>query len=250
MSGSVAAERKPHAVLDAPSRRLKALKIERLLELRPQSRPLRMLEVGCGIGGISHYFGTHPDLRCEVDAVDLHDLRQVTEGYRFTRVSDTRLPFAAGEFDVVISNHVIEHVGDRARQADHLAEVHRVMKPQGRGYLAVPNRWQLIEPHYQLAFLSWLPRPWRTPYLRRMRGAEFYDCEPLTAGELERLLRQAQFSFENVCARATRLTFAIERPGSAADALLEVVPESWLHALRRVIPTLIYLLHPAGADGR
>ncbi|MGH8399236.1 MAG: class I SAM-dependent methyltransferase, partial [Gammaproteobacteria bacterium] len=151
-----AESRLPHAVLDLASRRLKGLKIERLLDLPSRPQPLRILEVGTGSGGIAHYFGTHPQLHCEVDAVDVHDNRLITEGYRYQQVTDTRLPFIDESFDVVLSNHVIEHVGGEQAQRAHLAELHRVLRPEGIGYLAVPNRWMLVEPHYKLAFLSWL----------------------------------------------------------------------------------------------
>lgn len=232
--------RKPHAVLDISSRRLKALKIERLLQLVPSDLSLKVLEVGTGSGGIAHYFGTHASLRCDVDAVDVVDNRLVTEGYRYHRVEGTQLPFADATFDVVMSNHVIEHVGDAAAQRSHLAELRRVLKPGGRGYLAVPNRWMMIEPHYRLAFLSWLPRPWRTPYLRLMRKGRVYDCEPLALPQVEGLLAEAGLTYHNVCVEALRLTFDIEQPSACVTRWLRRVPDAALTPFRRVIPTLIY----------
>jgi ubiquinone/menaquinone biosynthesis C-methylase UbiE len=227
-------------VLDLPSRRLKGLKIEHLLDLHARPQPIRMLEVGTGSGGIAHYFGTNPELHCEVDAVDVHDNRLVSEGYRFMLVSDTSLPFPDQSFDVVLTNHVIEHVGDAAAQLSHLKELRRVLKPDGVGYLAVPNRWMLVEPHYRLAFLSWWPHAWRTPYLRLMRKGTHYDCEPMQMRELERMLSQAGFSFRNLCIEATRATFEIERPRSLAARVLNRIPDAVLRPLRRIIPTLIY----------
>ena len=79
-------ERQPHAALEIASRRLKALKIERLLNLTNLPQPIRLLEIGCGAGGIAHYFATHPDLECQVTAVDVHDNRQVSEGYEYQQV--------------------------------------------------------------------------------------------------------------------------------------------------------------------
>lgn len=232
--------RSPHAVLDLPSRRLKGLKIEQLLDLASQAQPIRMLEVGVGSGGIAHYFGTHPKLRCEVDAVDVSDSRLITEGYRYHQVNDTNLPFANNSFDVVLTNHVIEHVGDKQAQRAHLAELHRVLNPGGVGYLAVPNRWMLVEPHYKLAFLSWLPHKWRTPYLRAMRRGYIYDCEPLQMGELESLLTDEGFQYRNISVRALRATFDIEYPESIATRFLRHVPDRFFISLQRVIPTLIY----------
>lgn len=233
-------ERQPHVHLGLPSRRLKAFKIERLLELTGRKQPFRMLEVGTGSGGIANYFGTHQDLRCEVDAVDVKDNRVVADGYRFQLVSDTSLPFPDHSFDVVVSNHVIEHVGDGQAQYAHLAELRRVMKIDGIGYLAVPNRWMFIEPHYRLAFLSWLPQGWRSRYLRIMRKGQNYDCEPLEMKHLERLMTSAGFQYRNMCIDALRVVLDIEYPNAIATRLLRMTPQGLLDPLRSVVPTLIY----------
>ena len=234
--------RQAHAVTDLPSRRSKALKIEMLLGLRPSSRKIRLLEIGCGSGGIAHYFATHPELQCEVIAVDVHDNRQVHTGYDYFSVQDTYLPFKDGSFDVVISNHVIEHVGETNAQLAHLQEIHRVLNSSGSAYLAVPNRWMLTEPHFQLKFLSWWPRPWRSHYLRLMGKGDFYDCEPLQMGELEKLLHAAKFQFSNQSIQGCRATFDIERPGRWSTRLLATTPDAVLKPLRPIIPTLIYCL--------
>lgn len=233
-------QRQPHAVLDLASRRSKGLKIERLLGLGQRRQPIRLLEVGAGSGGIAHYFGTHPQLQCDVDAVDVHDNRLVSDGYRFKLVQGTDLPYADAAFDVVLSNHVIEHVGDMRAQCAHLLELQRVLHPDGVGYLAVPNRWMLVEPHYKLAFLSWLPHAWRTPYLRVMRKGVFYDCEPLQMRQLERLLASAGFRYQNLCVEALHATFEIERPQAWSTQIVRRIPDAVLSPLRRVIPTLIY----------
>jgi SAM-dependent methyltransferase len=249
VSNAAAPERRPHAVLDLPSRRFKGLKIELLLDLAKRPQPIRMLEVGTGSGGIANYFGTHPQLHCEVDAVDVHDNRLVSEGYRYHQVYDTQLPFADESFDVVLSNHVIEHVGDVRAQRAHLAELHRVLRSDGIGYLAVPNRWMLVEPHYRLAFLSWWPRAWRTPYLRVMHKGEVYDCEPLQMRQLERMLAAAEFNYRNLCVEAMRLTFEIERQDSIGSKIMRTIPNALLEFVRRIIPTLIYeFRHPSRAN--
>lgn len=237
-------QRQPHAVLDLPSRDWKAQKIERLLDLAQRPQPIRMLEVGTGSGGIAHYFATHPTLRCDVTAVDVCDNRLVRDGYTYELVRGVELPFDDASFDVVITNHVIEHVGDAAAQHQHLREIHRVMKPAGIGYLAVPNRWMLTEPHFKLKFLSWWPHSWRTPYLRFMRKGTFYDCEPLQMRQLERMLDTTGFRYRNLCVEAWRATFEIERPGSFGARILRATPDVALMPLRRIIPTLIYCIEP------
>lgn len=232
--------RQPHAVLDQPSRNWKAQKIERLMGLAQRPQPMQMLEVGTGSGGIAHYFGTHTSLRCEVTAVDVCDNRRAHDGYVYHVVEGVILPFDDASFDVVLSNHVIEHVGNTTAQCRHLAELRRVLRPGGVGYLAVPNRWMLIEPHYRLAFLSWWPHAWRTPYLRLMRKGGVYDCEPLQMRQLETMLDDAGFCYSNICIEAWRATLEIERPHTVSARMLRATPDTCLRPLRRIIPTLIY----------
>jgi len=233
--------RQPHAVLDLASRRLKAVKIERLLDLSARQQPMRMLEIGTGSGGIAHYFATHPDMRIEVDAVDVVDSRLIQENYRFELVSGTALPFPDQSFDVVLTNHVIEHVGDQSAQLAHLHEIRRVLRSEGVGYLAVPNRWRLVEPHYRLALLSWWPRRWRSMYLRMLRKAEFYDCEPLSSKQVEHLLRQSGFAYEGLGARALRETVELEYlPRSSVRRLFDRMPDFCITVFAPLMPTLIY----------
>lgn len=238
--------RKPHAALDLDRRKLKSQKIERLLGLGAGSTELRLLEVGAGSGGISHYFGTHASGRFEVEAVDVKDSRQVSEGYGFTLVEGVRLPFPDNCFDVVLSNHVIEHVGNDMEQAMHLTEMRRVMRPAAIGYLAVPSRWMLVEPHYRLALLSWWPESWRSRWLRLWGKGEFYDCRPMSCGDLEARLTATGFRFEQLHAEALKATFEIERPDAFVwRYLLRFIPDSMVALTRHGFPTLIYRLQKA-----
>jgi ubiquinone/menaquinone biosynthesis C-methylase UbiE len=232
----------PHAVLDLSNRRMKALKIERLLNLSSRSAPIHLLEIGTGSGGIAHYFGTHPLLNCEVVAVDIKDQRQTTEGYHFESVSNTILPFPDASFDVVITNHVIDHVGDRCAQKNHLGEIRRVLRSDGVGYLAVCNRWMINEPHYHLLFLSWLPKHFRTPYLRIRGKGNFYDCEPLTLKELEKMFDETGFEYKNLSTRGLRETIDIEGGKFWLTKGVSILSDSILEWLKPLNPTLIYIL--------
>lgn len=65
------------------------------------------------------------------------------------------LPFPDNSFDFVNLSEVIEHVDDPLLL---LREVHRVLRPGGRVYLSVPNRFGIKDPHFHLYFVNWLPR--------------------------------------------------------------------------------------------
>ena len=64
------------------------------------------------------------------------------------------LPFEDGEFDVVFSNAVIEHVGGRERQRRLVSEALRVGR---RVFLTTPNRLFPLEVHTRLPLVHWLP---------------------------------------------------------------------------------------------
>jgi SAM-dependent methyltransferase len=176
------------------------------------------------------------------------DLRQVTDGYAFQQIQDTRLPFDDDAFDVVITNHVIEHVGDADDQLAHLRECRRVLALGGRGYLAVPSRWMLVEPHFRLPLLSWLPRGWRSAYVRMAGKGARYDCEPLTVAELEALFAAARLGARNATVIALRETFAIEGTRGFVRSLASRVPDAIWQRLSRWMPTLIYCFSQPPVD--
>jgi len=155
------------------------------------------------------------------------------------------LPFEDASFDVVLSNHVIEHVGDEHVQRDHLRELKRVLRNDGIAYLAVPSRWMLVEPHFRLPLLSWLPMPLAHAYVRLTGKGMHYDCLPLTCGRIERMLAASGFAWRQRTGDALRLTFELENPAAPLYRYgLRHVPDGVYTAIRRMFPTLIYTLAP------
>ena len=241
MSATETPDRLPHAILDRESRLLKAQKIAELV--RP-FRPLqgaRVLDIGAGSGFIAHSLSELVGPEGEVHAVDVLDQRLITEGFEFRRVDCTTLPYESGSFDVVLSNHVIEHVGIRPVQLHHLREIRRVLAPGGVAYLAVPNRWVLVEPHFKLPFLSWLPERLRSPYVRLAGRGEAYDCDLPTRGDLHELFADAELDASELTIQATRVVARVEEPTGPLRLLLGA-PEPLLRLLLPVTPTMIFAL--------
>lgn len=237
--------RKSHAILDRASRLLKAEKIIRILGHTRFRQARRLLEVGCGSGLIAKALYESSEGALEVHAVDVADNRVDTAGYSFKHVSGTDLPYPSGHFDIVITNHVVEHVGNWQAQIDHLKEVRRVLRPDGIVYFAVPNKWRFIEPHYRLPFLSWLPQSAGDALLRVFRKGTHYDCRPLSTTDARHLFKEADMSWTDCTLQALHVTCELEFKASSITSLISrLLPDRALALFLPVIPTFVYLLKP------
>ena len=122
-------------------------------------KPKRVLDVGCGLGGLAERFAK--DLDADVKAIDISArMVELTRARGIdAQVADVEaLPFADGEFDCVFAGWVLYHAPalDTA-----LAECARVLKPGGcfvaSSYFEnnMSELWDLIEgagPREQLSF--------------------------------------------------------------------------------------------------
>jgi SAM-dependent methyltransferase len=230
-------ERQPHAILDRESRVLKAQKIEELVG-RERIAGARVLDIGTGSGIMASELARRAS---EVVGIDVRDQRQVRDGYRFVQVEGTALPFEDRYFDVVLSNHVIEHVGHEQEQLHHLREVRRVLADDGVVYLAVPNKWIVVEPHFRLPFLSWLPQQLADRYVRTRGKGTFYDCDLPTRRRFQRLVDEARLEAREITLDAMRVYDKLESPKGPLARLLRA-PEWALKPLMPAVPTLVYLL--------
>jgi len=111
-------------------------RIERLVEAVGPAPESRVLEVACGPGFLALAFAA----RCrEAVGLDLTDAplaiaeknrrERRTANARFQRGDADRLPFAAGEFDVVVCRFAFHHFEEPGRV---LREMARVCRPQGK----------------------------------------------------------------------------------------------------------------------
>jgi SAM-dependent methyltransferase len=233
----------PKRSLDRDSRRAKAAKIAALVERRRPLEGASLLEIGTGGGIITSLLAERVGDGGTVSSVDVDDLRTITEGYEFRLVDGVELPFDDDRFDVVVSNHTIEHVGGPEAQLVHLREIARVLRPDGVGYLASPTRWALVEPHFKVPMLSWLPPDARTRALRWSRRGSVYDISPRTRPELVELIDQAGLDATDVTVDALRVTADVEqgRAGRVAAAL----PDGVLRQARGAFPTMVFVLRHA-----
>jgi SAM-dependent methyltransferase len=114
-------------------------KFERICELVRKKLPCQaFLDAGCGDG--RYLAALAAELPARRAGVDLSERiletarRRVEADYR--RASLEQLPFADGEFDLVLCSQVIEHVPDAGRAVDELT---RVLHPGGTLIISTDN---------------------------------------------------------------------------------------------------------------
>jgi hypothetical protein len=94
------------------------------------------------------------------------------------------LPFADNSFDIVYSNAVLEHLPDRDSMARFAQEIQRV----GRGwFVATPNRWYPVDPHYHLPFVQFLSQENQKRLVARLGKVAYEHLVLLSRADLRRL---------------------------------------------------------------
>jgi len=124
---------------------------------------------GCGTLNFLEEMYPWPE---RITALGLHDGQGFLARYpniRYVQGDACDLPFADGEFDVVFSNAVIEHVGARDRQRALVSEALRVGR---RVFVTTPNRWFPVELHTRIPLVHWLPDRLSHPVYRAL-GKDF-----------------------------------------------------------------------------
>jgi ubiquinone/menaquinone biosynthesis C-methylase UbiE len=97
----------------------------------------RVLDLGCGLGDFTAALVAQgaDAVGCDVAGEALRRARERHPGIEFVQ-SGEGLPFDLGSFDAVWTGEVLEHVQD---VLGLLAEVHRVLRPQGRLIVSTPD---------------------------------------------------------------------------------------------------------------
>lgn len=125
--------------------------------------PLRILDVG-GEERFWRQMGFIDEPGLELVLLNLKEQESGTSGVVAVTGDARDMPFDDGEFDVVFSNSVIEHLGTVADQRLMADEVRRV---GDRYFVQTPNRRFPIEPHFMFPGFQYLPVTARVALVRR-----------------------------------------------------------------------------------
>jgi glycosyltransferase involved in cell wall biosynthesis/ubiquinone/menaquinone biosynthesis C-methylase UbiE len=241
-------------MLDEQHRRGKAKKILSVLHHhlgRDDLSGLSALDIGCSAGFIADELATDgaKTIGVDIDEPGLERAR-IRFGGRvgFVNASGDELPLPDESLDVVVFNHIYEHVVDPDAV---VAEIRRVLKPTGVVYLGLANKHQIIEPHHRLPMLSWLPQRVADAYIRRFGKADHYYERHRTRAGLRRMLRGFHVWDYTIP--------VIVRPElfSSRDQIVGVMsklPMSLVNAALPIVPTFVWVATkssepPAAAEG-
>ncbi|GAA3122996.1 hypothetical protein GCM10017600_18370 [Streptosporangium carneum] len=252
------------AMLDEEKRRRKAAKIVAVLGhfLGRKDRVLEGLtvaDIGCSAGFIADELAAAGASRTFGVDIDVPGLRKAAarfgERVEFVCADGTALPFPDGSVDVLVFNHIYEHVVDPDAI---MAEMRRVLTDDGVLYLGLGNRLGVMEPHYKLPFLSYLPPALADRYVRLFGRADSYYERYRTRRGLRRMVRGLRVWDYTFPVLATPAEFAGSElfpgvVGRVAEGVLSRLPRGVLRALLPVVPTYLWVAtksarRPAGAS--
>ena len=179
-------------MLDEDHRRAKARKlISILLHFlgRSDLAGLRVADIGCSAGFIAEELSAAGGRTIGFD-IDQPGLAKASQRFGarvlFVRGDGERIPVADGALDVIVFNHIYEHVVD---PDGVVSELHRVLADDGAIYLGLANRLGVIEPHHRLPFLSYLPPSLADRYVQVAGRGDHYYERLRTRPSLRRLMR-------------------------------------------------------------
>jgi SAM-dependent methyltransferase len=170
-------------------------------------------------------------------------------GLGFVCADGERLPLPSGSADVVVFNHIYEHVVD----ADEvMTDIERVLAPDGVVYLGLGNKWGVIEPHYGLPFLSWLPPKAADAYMRRFGKGDAYHERFRSERGLRKMTGRLNVWDYTDTVLADPVGFAAQ---DVVPAPLDKLPTAAWRVGRPLMPTFIWVgtkgeQAPAGSPGK
>jgi hypothetical protein len=133
--------------------------------LRSVPRPLRILDVG-GTPAFWESMTLVGEPGVKIVILNTEPLVSTMAQFECVLGDARSMPeYATNEFEVVCSNSVIEHVGDRGNQRRMAAEIARVGQ---RYFVQTPNRYFPIEPHFLVPGFQFLPISIQSGLLQRL----------------------------------------------------------------------------------
>jgi SAM-dependent methyltransferase len=221
------------AVRGEPSYVWRAGQIRRLEMIQsafPEGRKPRVLVNGCGVGTYLERLQALSEIAVGLDIDFERTVDSHVKSEHVVNGAGENLPFVGDEYDIIISNEVIEHVMD---DREAVQEMVRCLKPGGRIVLFCPNRGYPFETHgvyrkgkYHFGnklFVNYLPNAWRNQLAPHVRVYTRRDLENLFTDLPVKYITQTVIfgGYDNIIAR-------FPGPGKALRAFLYAIEKTFL----------------------
>lgn len=117
---------------------LKTPCVRQLIRELEQSIPkdATVLDLGCGVGDYTYLIAQKAKKVIATDVQDVYQDQYRAPNIEFKIADAIKIPFADGQFDVVVALDLIEHIEDDQKFVD---EAWRVLRPGGILFLETPN---------------------------------------------------------------------------------------------------------------
>nr|MDO8081642.1 class I SAM-dependent methyltransferase [Candidatus Freyarchaeota archaeon] len=147
---------------------------------------LRVLDVGCGSGGVSIAFaknGAHVvSIDLNKNCTKITKIRACEEKVLLDvlNADASNSPFSDEVFDILVCNDVIEHIPDVNK---FFSEISRLLKSDGLIFIETPNKLSpyviISDPHSGLPFVVLLPKRIADPFVwrwSRVKNSLYYNA--------------------------------------------------------------------------
>ncbi|MEO7801686.1 MAG: class I SAM-dependent methyltransferase, partial [Ginsengibacter sp.] len=125
---------------------------QRLLEKYTELKTGKLLDIGAGTGAFLNTMqtagwqirGLEPDETARANALELYNIELLPSEELFAQVPVY--------YDAITMWHVLEHVHDLH---DYITQIHKLLKPGGMAFIAVPNYTSSDAAHYQAEWAAY-----------------------------------------------------------------------------------------------
>ena len=146
-----------------------------LLDHLKDTSNMKLLDIGSSSGIMtneySKYFAEVTGIDLDTKAVKFANKNFKKDNLKFITSPIEEFNFPNSTFDVITCSHIYEHVPSDKLLMD---SIFRLLKPGGVCYFAAGNRFQIIEAHYKLPFLSYFPKKIANKYIQLFTDQKKY----------------------------------------------------------------------------
>ena len=181
-------------------RKKRAVEIIKVFQLKKHN-PKIILDLGFGSGEITNALQEkgYNVIGLDISESSCVDAKKRYPKCEFRAYDGLNIPFEKDYFDTIIMNDVFEHIP--YSHMDKLIEnIKEILQPEGILYISATNRYELVEPHTLIPFLTWFPRklwPLIDRKFNKKDGYHINEIYPYTFKKLKTFCEKHHLVYED-----------------------------------------------------